>query len=99
MAARSIEDAQLDCRGILRGRCTRPDCVCPGYDGGTESREKPTKCVNKDCGHAPGMHKKIDKDKPPLQQAVVCDLLCSSDPFEEEYIELISESEQRSLSS
>ena len=40
--------ANADSRGNLRGRCF--DCVCDGYNGGSELK----KCIR--CGHPPGRH-------------------------------------------
>ena len=40
--------ANADSHGNLRGRCF--DCVCDGYNGGSELK----KCIR--CGHPPGRH-------------------------------------------
>ena len=40
--------ANVDSRGVVRGRCS--SCACDGYDGGFEKK----KCIA--CGHPPGKH-------------------------------------------
>lgn len=46
--------ANLDSRGVPRGECNQNGCSCPAYDGGPSGK----KCVNTNCGHFPGQHKK-----------------------------------------
>ena len=43
-----------DSRGVRRGRCTTPGCLCDGYNGGNEMK----KCHL--CAHPPGKHANMD---------------------------------------